>query len=215
MPPHQVALQVLAETRAKFKLGSSNIGPVNYDRRSDSYFTVPSLFGQKESSRSFHSLVDPEHWDVNARVRRGRAEWQGYVNTIPPWVSPGDKRRVARAFVDANSGRLGAGNCEEMATSAYLNLINRNIPEEVELVYVSQPVQVDHIFVVIDRPAHTAIGNWRTWGHGTVILDPWINAVFRADQMLQAWLGNRSFGVSPASWTTALQFNKNAFLNTP
>ena len=111
----------------------------------------------------------------------------------------------------------GAGNCDEMATWAFLQLEEHNDPTiiQIEMVYVARPVQVDHVFVVINRPANSQIANWRTWGPQAIVLDPWINRVFAAPDLLTEWRLFNPFGITPNQWVTALQFDRNAFWNTP
>ncbi|MEM9556859.1 MAG: hypothetical protein AAGC60_21545 [Acidobacteriota bacterium] len=222
MPALATARLVLAETRSEYPLGSSNIGRTSYDPHTDSYRVHRGLLRTSRRTRGLEALLDPEQLDRSQLLRRGRNELQDFIQRTGQaqaqgFLTGGDRRRLVRDLMARRSTRRGVGNCDEMATYAFLAVIRHNDPAvvQLELAYVAQPLGVDHVFVVLNRPGGSNIADTTTWGPGTIILDPWINEVFYAPNFVAVWQRANPFVAPPSTWQIGLQFDRNTYENTP
>lgn len=122
-----------------------------------------------------------------------------------------EPRRIKlRTTIAKLAKQLGVGNCEELATVAFLTLIKNNYQGKIEFVAFQG---VDHVFVVLNRPDGTDPTDWKTWGANTIILDPWINRVFRANEFGNVWKQN-TLQFNPQDVKTFIKFDDSTFRTT-
>jgi hypothetical protein len=84
--------------------------------------------------------------------------------------------------------KYGIGNCNELAFYAFNRLsclLTAHNHALIELVAFEAPA--DHVFIVLNRPNKSDISKWSSWGDETIIVDPWINAVYNSRDLFQIW----------------------------
>jgi hypothetical protein len=65
----------------------------------------------------------------------------------------------------------GCGNCREMASSAFVFLLDRGV-RPIELMYAT-PDGADHMFACVGRPRNAPL-DVRQWGADCWFIDPWM-----------------------------------------
>ena len=214
------AFLVLSRVRAAYPLGSNNIGAAVYSNATDSYQINQAFIGLSAHSRQLRSLLDPDItlYDLVARSRNDfwRAVDNGEYHIKKSYITSSERRRVVRQILAEQSSRRGAGNCEEMSTYAFLQIeeeiLSTHDPGIIqnELMYVGHPKEIEHVFVVLNRPPNSN-EHWQSWGSGAIILDPWINRVFFASDFFNVWKCFNPFGYNPNTWEVYTQFNRTSF----
>jgi len=219
--PLNIAREVLKKTRLAYPRGSGNIKSVGYNQRTDSYFLYSSLLETKKRSRTLDALLDPDI-TTNSLVHSSRNIYKSILPRMARHVDDGIitsqvRRRVTRQLLANESSSRGSGNCEEMSTYVFLQIENKRLDKsnqlisQNELVYVRSPSDIDHTFIVINRPKDSDISNWKTWGEVAIVIDPWINRAFSAPHFNREWSSNNPFGHSPNRWVMSLMFDHEAF----
>lgn len=118
-----------------------------------------------------------------------------------------ERRLKIRATLANLAKQYSTGNCEELATMAFLTLLKNDYPGKIEFVAFRN---VDHVFVVLNRPDNTDPKNWKEWGKDTIILDPWIKRVFSAEEFADIWRNN-TIGLNPYTEETFVKFDDSSF----
>lgn len=208
----------IEQTHACVKYGSSNLAYAKYSPHNDSYYVNKQLLDVRlrsfERVRSLDAIL-PDHsrteiLDTLVRILRDkvRAMTNGFEFKNLPI---NHQRFVLRRMIASVAKDSGFGNCEEMATFTFLQLINSDYKDNLELAIHTD---VDHIFVVLGRPCNSDKKDLKTWGSGCVIADPWLNKYFTASRasILQAWPQNL-WNKHPDSLHSTIKFNKQEFLS--
>ena len=84
------------------------------------------------------------------------------------------------------AAQTGCGNCGEQASMAFVYL--RDMCKISPLDYLSY-LDGDHSFVAIGRIEESIESSPSTWGHSTVICDPWGEGVYTLDQFMTRYPG--------------------------
>lgn len=205
-----IASVVLADTLKHIPLGSSNIKPVMHDKQTDKITFYPSLLFKSPHARSVDALTDQALSDIAnnhvAQTRISTLAVRERIRNLPI----NEQRIMVRSYLAGQSKSRGAANCEGLSTLAFLDLIGR-YNGKIEMMYFKN---VDHIFVVLNRPENSNPELWQTWGENTIILDPWIKQVFTANEFSTVWKNNH-WHVPPSNLTTGMQCNDAQFREVP
>lgn len=221
-PEQQSALQAanesLRETIKNFPFGSSNIHrvvihacPLRDQLVVSSSHQFFAHVKSSEEKRNVDALIDD---DLNALMEKYIAKFREDIKKIIDQTEgmPIETRRhTVRNILAKKASAYGMGNCDELATFAFLNVIENNYSGKVEFVSFQD---LDHVFVVLNRPAESKADDWRTWGENTVILDPWINQVFTADRFSAVWKQN-PWQMAPESIKIKIKFDDTSFRPAP
>jgi hypothetical protein len=219
-----IAQKVLAETRKNFPLGSDNILPIQ--KTSEKILVNQGLFS-KQHSQNLDALLDVKIPSIAKKnITKLRKEID--LLLIETKDTPLEERRfIIRTAIAKEASKLGAGNCEEMATFAFLECVkifsgkvefvafekeNRSWESSNNSEYILSNIlnpSVDHVFVVLNRPEDSDPSDWRTWKEA-VVVDPWINQAFHAEEMRKIW-ENNIWNVNPEKMKTHIKFNDSSF----
>lgn len=206
--PIEVAQAALIQSRKQFPLGPDNIFPVIVNRHSGQikFFSSLAVSHYSPQRRKLEAILDQKISDLaRKRITDNREEMNSiirYANNM----SDDTAIRVKRTFFAKKSAKKGAGRCDELATSSFLYVVD-NFPGKVELAEFTiekifkcpqnktnaPTIFFQHVFVVVNRPDDSKKEDWKTWGSDTIILDPWINCTFRANQFAEVWRDNPWF----------------------
>ena len=84
----------------------------------------------------------------------------------------------------------GCGNCGEQAAIAFVHLYRELSARPID--FMSR-THADHAFVVLGRPRGSQVQNYRSWGPGAVVCDPWDRQVYPANEIPMKMHGGGSF----------------------
>lgn len=203
-----IGQKILQQTKAAYPFGSTNIQKC-YPNPNDTLSINPGLIHEvNKSHRALDALLDEPISMTKLRTlnfnRRCVAQ---YINRTPndPLKA---RRRNVRTLISQLSSRSGTGNCEEMSTYAFLQLLKLypNINTE-----VMQFVQGDHMFIVINRDPRTVAANWHTWNDTAVIIDPWLGLSFEATDFGKIWTRN-CLNIPITAIALKMRFDTNDYL---
>lgn len=179
----KIAENVLAKIHKSFVVGSDNISPIakHYHPLVNTTIVSPELLSAKKKQKlSLDALVDRQISDLaNKRV-------SGVRELVRQDRWPKEYEGLHFFIVAKIALEHGAGNCEEMVTTAMCLLKQMNFSGLVECMRFDN---LDHTFILLNRKAEpeSDIRDWRTWGKDTIILDPWLNVTYTADKFASFW----------------------------
>ncbi|MFW2571582.1 pentapeptide repeat-containing protein [Legionella sp. 29fVS95] len=182
----EIADKCLDKIVSSFRYGSRNIRVVTKNKNlySDKITILPSFFSKQPKSRQLDALLlDSNQVLASQRLNRKRA---AEISTDYAYDADFNvkKHNHINAIV---SSEYSAGNCGELALMAAILVKDFGFQGSVEYMEFKK---YDHFFVVLNRPNSSKKDQPNTWGPDTVILDPWLKAVFTADQFESFWLKN-------------------------
>lgn len=185
--------------------------PDKVNKYSDKIIIYSPLFERHSRRKMLDALVDaPITTITQKRIEEIRFETDKVLRNTEGM--PSAERRVQlRATIAKLAKEFGAGNCEELATLAFFTLLKNGYQGKIEFVACRG---VDHVFVILNRPEKSDPTNWQTWGKYTIVLDPWINKVFRADTFGHIWKHN-TLRLHPDELITFVKFDDSAFRSIP
>ena len=86
---------------------------------------------------------------------------------------------------------LGTGNCKTLSLAYVYDFITYLIDNKInleefsiEVVAATNILEMDHVFVLLNRKPHQSLENRLLWGAGgnCIIVDPWLRVIFNADK---------------------------------
>jgi hypothetical protein len=86
------------------------------------------------------------------------------------------------------SAKSSLGNCAELTYQAFDFILNTNSDvnnaEIYEIIGKKNPMDGDHVFLVLNRDPNSDPSDPMTWGKNAIICDPWAKTVFPASEYL-------------------------------
>lgn len=85
--------------------------------------------------------------------------------------------------------KLKTGNCVSLSLG-YVHKLQKLMPRHfarpfhIEILAGADQKDIDHVFVLLNRPQYTSFQNCRTWSPEWIIVDPWIRQIYTADKWL-------------------------------
>lgn len=192
----KAAHKALQQTNQAFPFGSGNVSTKIIDKTpaSDKIIVTPFLFSSLDANRrrNLEALINEKLIDLATKkinqVRSIAIEIKNAINN--QHISLEEKKHLLfrlRFVLAEKAAEVGAGNCGELTPYAFLQLVFSDYPGKIEYVAFKGG---EHEFIVLNRSDHSKIDDWKTWTEESVILDPWLNKVYTANEFASIWRDN-------------------------
>lgn len=203
-----IAQKILQDTLQAFPYGATNVKASYYVKRLERYECYSGLFQQKPRARAVDALLLEDLSDAKwTQLMKNRQSIDKLIRNSDglPMFRRRQMVRLKLATLSANSG---IGNCEEMSTYAFCQMLARYPSVNAEFIVFCKPN--DHAFIMIGRPPSTDINDWANFGDEVMIIDPWIGEAFPANQLSQFWKTN-ALNICPSQITLHAKFASHEF----
>jgi hypothetical protein len=208
----RIANNILEIVRRRFQIGSSNISPIHHSKLNDSYVFNKKLHDyQKKNSRWFDALIDANLKTLsNQIIAKNREKISALIEKHKEEPSL-IKRQLVRINLAVYSESSGAGNCEELATYAFLKVEEEYPNKNAEFMVFEYPI--DHAFIVIGRDQKTNVSNRKSWNKESVFIVPWLGHCFSVSEFEKTWENNQ-FNCPAHKLVVARKFDINEFFSS-
>lgn len=198
---------ILLKMRSIFNLGSQFSGSTAYSLQHDGYGICSNI---DVRNYKLEALLDVK---VSLLAKQRIAEQRKKLHDLivnTENMPPKARRRKVRETMAILAAAAGAGNCEELSTFAFFELLRlKDRDFSIESIVFDAPL--DHALLVINRDYSTDIKHWQTWNPTAIIVDPWINLNYSPVEFTKIWQNNEWF-IPSQQITISRKFDAEEFL---